>query len=153
MKPLVNNTTGKYYQGRYRVKNPSKYRGEVTNVIYRSSWESKFMIWCDHNPNVMEWSSEQIVIPYVSPVDGRFHRYFVDFYIKIKDKNGNIKRFLVEVKPKSQTMPPTGKKKTQRLLKEALTYEVNKAKWEAAEKFCLERDMHFIILTEEQLKV
>lgn len=152
MKPTTNSSS-KFYQGKYRVKYPSKYSGSISDVVYRSSWEAKFMVWCDHNPNVVSWASETVVIPYISPVDGRPHRYFVDFYVKIQDRNGVVKGFLVEVKPKKQTIPPQQQKKTKRFIQEALTYEVNQAKWNAASKYCEERGMQFLVLTEDHLKV
>ena len=84
------------YKGKYRVLNPNKYKGEINNVIYRSLWELKFMKWCDGNTGVLEWGSETVVIPYVSPVDKRIHRYFVDFFIKVLDKNNSIQKYLIE---------------------------------------------------------
>ena len=78
------------YKGKYKVKNPSKYVGAVDNVVYRSSWERRFMVYADTNPNVVKWNSEGLVIPYVSPVDGKVHRYFPDFWIEVKDEKGKI---------------------------------------------------------------
>lgn len=95
-----------YYQGKFSPKNYKKYKGDPTNIIYRSSWELTFMKYCDSNPNVLEWGSEEIVIPYKSPLDNRYHRYFVDFYIKVQEKGGAIKKYLIEVKPKKQTVAP-----------------------------------------------
>jgi len=134
----------KYYQGKYKVKNPQKYVGDVTNVIYRSSWELKFLNWCDNNPHVVKFSSEEIVIPYVSPVDNRPHRYFVDFKIVLSTG----KTYLIEIKPASQTVPPTGTRKTKRLLQETATFLVNQAKWHAAERFAKTRGWEFKVLTE-----
>ena len=84
-----------YYQGKFSPKNYKKYKGDPTNIIYRSSWELTFMKYCDSNPNVLEWGSEEIVIPYKSPLDNRYHRYFVDFYIKVKEKTGVVKKYLI----------------------------------------------------------
>lgn len=134
----------KYYQGKYKVKNPQKYAGDVTNVIYRSSWELKFLNWCDNNPHVLKFSSEEIIIPYVSPIDNRAHRYFVDFKIVLSTG----KTYLIEIKPASQTVPPTGTRKTKRLLQETATYLVNQAKWNAAERFAKTRGWEFKVLTE-----
>ena len=95
------------YSGRFKPSNPGKYKGDPTNIIYRSLWERKLMVWCDNNANIQEWGSEETVIPYVSPVDNRVHRYFPDFYMKIKENSGRIKRYVIEVKPYKQTIPPT----------------------------------------------
>ena len=137
------------YKGRYRVINPSKYRGDSQDVTYRSSWELKFMKWCDTNPSVLEWGSETIVIPYTSPVDNRVHRYFVDFYIKVQDRNGKINRYLVEIKPAKFTKPPEiPARKTRRFVQEVFQYGTNQAKWKAADEYCIERSMKFLVLTE-----
>ena len=87
------------YKGRYRIENIKKYKGDISDVIYRSSWELKFMRWCDSNPSVLDWGSETVIIPYRSPVDNNDHRYFVDFYIKIQDKDKKILKYLIEIKP------------------------------------------------------
>jgi hypothetical protein len=140
------------YQGKYQPKNISKYRGDIHNIIYRSSWESKFMIWCDKTPSVIEWGSEIAVIPYVSPLDKKIHRYFVDFYLKVIDKYDMQQRYLVEVKPKQYTKPPKRpEKQTKKYLAEVFQYTVNEAKWKAATEFCLDRGWKFIILTEDDL--
>jgi len=139
----------KYYQGRYNVKNKEKYAGDFTNVIYRSSWELKFMNWCDNNPNVIKFSSEETVVPYVSPLDGKIHRYFVDFKIV----TSNNQTFLVEIKPEAQTMPPKGTKKTKRYLTEASTYMVNQTKWDYAKRYAEARNWQFIVLTEKHLGI
>lgn len=118
-------------------------------MIYRSSWEYKFMKWCDITPSVQEWGSEEIIIPYVSPVDGKRHRYFPDFYVKI-----NNKKYLVEVKPYKQTQEPkTQKRHTKRYINEVVTYAVNQAKWKAATEFCLDHNWEFMLITEKELKV
>lgn len=135
-----------YHRRKFKPVNPHKYIGDHTNIIMRSSWETKFAIWCDLNPSVMKWSSEETVIPYVSPIDNRIHRYFVDFKIQTKTKT-----YLVEIKPESQTMPPKGSKKTQRYLSEAATFMVNQAKWQYAKKYAQDRNWEFIILTEREL--
>ena len=142
------------YKGRYRVINPSKYRGDSQDVTYRSSWELKFMKWCDTNPSVLEWGSETIVIPYTSPVDNRVHRYFVDFYIKVQDRNGKINRYLVEIKPAKFTKPPEiPARKTRRFVQEVFQYGTNQAKWKAADEYCIERSMRFLVLTEVDLGI
>ena len=140
------------YSGRYKVKNPKKYKGNIDKVYYRSSWELKFMNYCDRNSAVLEWGSEEVVIPYISPLDGRRHRYFPDFYIKIKPKSGPIKRIIIEVKPKKQcSAPDIPKRKTKRFINEVRTWGVNKAKWQSAIEYCNDRGMEFKILTEDHL--
>jgi hypothetical protein len=144
----------KTYQGAYRVKNPKKYKGDVTKVSYRSSWELKFMNWCDNNESVLEWGSEIVVIPYISPVDKRAHRYFVDFYMKLQDKNGVVQKYLIEIKPKKFTREPKKPSKvTRHFIEEVYTYGVNQAKWKAATEFCEDRKWQFLVLTEDDLGV
>lgn len=143
-----------YLQGKYKPSNPEKYRGDVCNIIYRSSWERKFLYYCDMNKNIIEYSSEEVVIPYRSPVDNRYHRYFVDFYIKYKDNNGKIKKALIEIKPYKQTVEPQPKKrKTKGYIYEVVEYAKNQAKWEAAKEWCLDHGYEFKVLTEFQLGI
>lgn len=138
------------YSGKYSPTNTAKYDGDHTKVQFRSSWERSFMRWLDMNPDVVKWSSETVVIPYISPVDDRKHRYFVDF--KVKFTNGHV--LLVEIKPDHQTKKPIPKKgkKQITLLNEAHTYGVNWAKWKAAERFAEERGWKFAVFTEHTLK-
>ena len=89
------------YRGRYIPSKPQKYKGDSSNIIYRSLWERKFMVYCDRNDAILEWGSEEVIIPYRSPLDGRMHRYFPDFYVKVKQQDGSIKKLLIEVKPKA----------------------------------------------------
>ena len=118
----------------------------------RSSWETRFARWCDHNPSVVQWSSETTVVPYKCPTDNRWHRYFVDFKIRVKDSAGNTKTYLVEIKPHAQTIPPQqSTKKTKRYLTEVMTWGKNDAKWKAAREFCKDRGYEFIVLTEYEL--
>ena len=139
----------KYAKGKYRPRSPYKYQGDITNIVYRSSWEYKFMKWCDYTPSVTKWGSEEIFIPYISPVDGKKHRYYPDFYVEIGGK-----KYIVEVKPFRQTLEPkTQKKVTKTYINEVFTYAVNKAKWTAAEKFCKSTGLEFMIITEKELKV
>jgi len=141
-------------KGKYIPRNVSKYRGDYKNIIYRSSWELKFMKYCDLNKSILEWGSEEIVIPYRSPLDNRVHRYFVDFYIKVKDINGNLQKYLIEVKPKKQTREPKVQKKmTKRYIYEVTEYAKNQAKWTAAKEFCDDRNYKFMLITEDELKV
>lgn len=140
----------KYHQGIYNVKNPKKYLGDSTNVIYRSSWELKMFQRCDSDPNIISWVSEEIIIPYLSLIDNKLHRYFVDLKITIKDKSNNIKTYLVEIKPHNQTQKPIQKvKKTKRFIRECLEYEKNISKWKSASKYANSMGWEFIILTEK----
>mgnify|MGYP001363217044 FL=1 len=142
------------YKGRYNPVNPKKYKGNPQNIIYRSLWERKFMVYCDTNDKVLEWGSEEIIIPYISPWDGKKHRYFPDFYIKVKQSSGNLKKFIIEVKPKKQTRPPKPVvRKTKRWINEVKTFGINEAKWKHATKWCKDNDMEFKILTEEELGI
>lgn len=142
------------YKGRYRVTNPEKYKGDITNIVYRSGWELKFMKWCDSNPSVLEWGSETVIIPYRSPVDNKIHRYFVDFYVKIKEKDDTNKKYLIEIKPEKFTRPPiVPENKTKKFIEEVFTYGVNQSKWKQANEYCEERGMKFLILTEKDLGI
>ena len=145
----------KYNQGRFHPQNPEKYKGDLQNIIYRSSWELKFMQWCDRNPNVIEYASEEFCIPYLSPIDNRVHRYFPDFIMKVKEQSGEIKKYIIEIKPKRQTVPPvqTSKKRTKTFINEVKTYVVNEAKWKAAEEWCKDHLLEFKVITEDQLGI
>lgn len=144
----------KYYQGRFKPKNPKKYLGDPTNIIYRSGWELKFMRFCDSHPNVIQWGSEEVVIPYISPIDGKVHRYFTDFIVKQLNTMGKKETLIIEVKPKAQTRPPEKKSRvTKRYLTEVKTWGVNQAKWKAANEFCKDRDWKFKIVTEDDLGI
>ena len=142
------------YKGRYNPVNPKKYKGNPQNIIYRSLWERKFMVYCDTNDKVLEWGSEEIIIPYISPWDSKVHRYFPDFYIKVKQSSGDLKKFIIEVKPKKQTRPPKPVvRKTKRWINEVRTFGINEAKWKHAKEWCKDNDMEFKILTEEELGI
>ena len=142
------------YKGVFKPSNPKKYKGDHTNIIYRSLWERKFMVYCDLNENILEWGSEEIVLPYRSPVDGRVHRYFPDFYIKVKESTGRIKKMIIEIKPKRQCSPPSKpKKQTKGYLREAYEYAKNQAKWEAASEWCKDRGYIFKVFTEKELGI
>lgn len=138
------------YKGFFKPKNPGKYKGNPTNIVYRSGWELKFMIYLDNHPEVVSWSSEEIIVPYRSPVDNRVHRYFPDFLVKKKDG----KTLLVEIKPRAQTKPPEiQNKKSKRYITEVMTWGVNQAKWKAAEEYCADRKWQFLVLTEKELGI
>ena len=133
---------------------PEKYSGDPTNIIMRSSWESQFANWCDKNPSVVKWKSEETVVPYRCPTDGKIHRYFVDFYIQVRQAGGQLKTYLVEVKPHKQTLPPEYPgRQTKRYLTESLTFMKNQAKWQAAREYAKDRGWEFKVLTEDDLKV
>lgn len=147
-------TYTKTYKGKFRVDNPNKYKGDINNIVYRSLWELRFMKWCDKNPSVEEWGSETVIVPYISPIDRKVHRYFVDFYVKVRNKNGVLQKYLIEIKPERFTKPPEiPKKKTKKFIDEVFQYGVNDAKWKAAFEFCKDRNMTFMILTEKDLGI
>ena len=140
------------YQGIFRPKNPKKYIGDSNNIVYRSSWECRVMNWFDQNDDIISWASEELIVPYKSPVDNRFHRYFPDFIVKVKTRTGTVKTLMIEVKPKKQTVPPEPRKRiTKQYITEVTTYGVNQAKWKAAQEYCLDRGWEFKIMTEEHL--
>ena len=140
------------YSGRFIPKNPKKYVGDANNIIYRSSWECKVMSWLDQNDSIISWASEECIVPYVSPVDGRKHRYFPDFIVKVKTKLGTFKTMMLEVKPKKQTIQPEPRKRvTKQYITEVTTYAVNQAKWKAATEYCLDRGWEFKLITEDHL--
>jgi len=142
------------YKGKFRPSNVKKYRGDPTNIIYRSLWELRFMKYCDSNENILEWGSEEFWIPYLSPLDARVHRYFPDFYIKVREKTGDIKKYVIEIKPKKQcTEPKVQTKKTKKYIYEVTEYAKNQAKWKAAREFCEDRRWEFKVLTEDDLGI
>lgn len=142
------------YKGKYQPSFPKKYRGNPSNIVYRSLWERKFMVWCDKNKNILEWGSEEIALPYRSPLDNKIHRYFPDFYVKVRETNGSIKKMLIEIKPKKQCIEPkVQKKKTKGYIYEVKEYVRNQAKWEAAKEFCEDRQWEFKVITEDELGV
>lgn len=125
------------YKGKYKPTYPEKYKGNPTNIIYRSLWERKFMIYCDLNEKIIEWGSEEIALPYRSPIDNKIHRYFPDFYIKVQEDLNQIKRYLIEIKPSKQLVPPPKpKRQTKQYLYEAYEYAKNQAKWKVAREYC-----------------
>ena len=142
------------YRGKFRPKNPQKYRGDPTNIIYRSLWERNCMRYFDENPNVLKWSSEEVIVPYKSPIDGRYHRYFPDFLIRVKNKQGQLETIMIEVKPYKETKEPKPQKRlTKNYLAEVKTWGINKSKWEAAIDFCKDRKWKFMIITEKELGI
>jgi len=148
------------YKGIYTPANKEKYVGaNIDNIIYRSKLEYRFMVWCDSNPNILQWASECIVIPYCNPIkvmkgeEGINANYYPDFWIKFLNKNGDIEQAIVEIKPKDETMPPKPvKRKTKGYLAKLATYAINEAKWIQTRKFCEKSGIKFIILTEEWIQ-
>lgn len=144
----------KYNQGFFKPKHPEKYRGDPTNIVYRSGWELRLMSHFDLHPDVIWWSSEERIIPYRSPVDNRVHRYFPDFLIHTRTKDGKTRTTLIEVKPKNQTVPPkpqSGRNSKKRYLQEVMTWGVNQQKWKAAEEYCKDRGWSFMVMTEDHI--
>jgi len=146
------------YKGVFRARNPKKYKGNPSNIIYRSRWELKLMMKLDEHPDVLEWSSEEIVIPYRSPIDGRMHRYFPDFFVKQRNRDGIVECLIIEVKPYAQTQQPMlmetkNNKPTRRYINEVMTWGINSAKWKAAEEYCKDRQWKFVIMTERELGI
>ena len=138
------------YSGKYTVKNPKKYQGDHTKVVYRSMWEKWCFKWCDENSDVKIWSSEEVVVPYFYEVDKKYHRYFVD--LKVTFISG--KTVLIEIKPDKETKPPVNPsgKKTKRYINEGLTYVKNINKWKAAKRYAKDRNWEFVIWTENTLE-
>jgi TnsA endonuclease N terminal len=142
------------YKGKYQPSFPKKYKGDPTNIIYRSLWERRFMVYCDTNERILEWGSEELALPYRSPVDGKIHRYFPDFLIKVKESNGATKKYMIEIKPKKQTLPPPKpQRQTKGYIYEAYEYAKNQAKWEAAREWCADRGYEFKVITENELGI
>jgi hypothetical protein len=142
----------KTYKGKFTPKHPEKYIGNVNNIVFRSLWEKSFLTYLDTNINVIRYSSEEIIIPYLNPIDKKVHRYFPDMYVELKDREGNINIKLIEIKPYKQTQKPVpGKRKTRSYYEEELTYIINQTKWEFARKFCEQKNWEFKVLTEKEL--
>lgn len=142
------------YKGKYKPSFPDKYHGDVTSIIYRSLWERKFCVYCDTNERIIEWSSEEKAIPYRSPLDGKIHRYFPDFLIKVKESDGRIKKYMIEIKPSKQTVPPPKpKRQTQKYISEVYEYAKNQSKWESAREWCADHGYEFKVITEHELGI
>lgn len=144
----------RYLQGYFKPRNPEKYLGDPTNIVYRSSWELKVLLHLDAHPDVIAWSSEEVQIPYISPIDGKRHTYFPDFLVQKKNAQGIIETDLVEIKPKKQMSPPKKPKKiTKAFLNEVEAWGKNSAKWVAAEEYCRQRGWKFYVLNEDHLNI
>lgn len=143
--------SGYFKQGVFKPKNPKKYKG-AHPIIFRSGPELRLMKFADENDRVIYWQSESVPIPYVKPIDGRVHRYYIDFTFFFQRKDGEIDRYLIEYKPFKQTLLPVRGKKTEKtFLTEQVTYATNQAKWRAASQFAKSQGMKFIVLTEKDL--
>jgi len=143
----------KYHQGIYKIKNRHKYKGDPDNIVFRSSWELKVLKYLDEHPAILWFASEELPIPYINPVDKKKHRYFPDFILRVKKKDGSEETHMWEIKPFRQTQMPTQKRKTKRFLEESVTYAINQEKWRAAELFCLEHGWKFSVITEKDLGI
>jgi hypothetical protein len=142
------------YSGKFRPRNPLKYKGDPSNIIYRSLWELRLMTYLDGHQDVLEWASEEFCIPYRSPIDNRTHRYFPDFWVKQRSRNGDIEVKVIEVKPAKQSAPPKVQNRaTKKYINEVVTWGVNQAKWRAAEAYCKERNWQFVVMTEKELGI
>jgi hypothetical protein len=141
------------YKGTFTPKSPKKYNGDSTNIIYRSNWELRVMKWLDDHKDVIWWSSEELFVRYMSPVDNKIHKYYPDFVLRVKDKTGKESTHMWEVKPYKQTLKPTQQKRTKKFIQEAATYAINQEKWRAAELFCLEQGWKFGLITEKDLGI
>jgi hypothetical protein len=139
------------YKGKYKPINPLKYIGNPTNIIYRSLWERKFMVFCDTNSNILKWSSEEIAIPYYFNIDKKMHKYYVDFIVQIREKDGSVKTYLVEIKPSKQTKQPEKKKNTKKYIRELIEWEKNQCKWKSAIEYAKKKEWEFKIITENEL--
>lgn len=138
-----------HFQDFYTPKHPEKYLGDPTKIVFRSSWEYRFCVFLDNNPNVLEWACEEIAIPYIKPTDppgAKPRRYFPDFFMRYRTKNGDIVAELIEIKPATQT-----KLRKKATTHEQITYAINLAKWKAAEEFCTKTGIRFRVLTEDSL--
>ena len=144
----------KTYKGKFSPKNPKKYKGDPTNIVYRSLWELRVMKYLDGNDNILEWGSEELSIPYLCPTDNRWHRYFPDFIVKAKKSDGTTQTMILEVKPKAQTREPKIQKRMSKsYITEVTTWGKNQAKWKAASEYCEDRKWVFKLITEDHLGI
>ena len=145
-----------FAQGVFVPKNPEKYIGKH-KPKYRSGWEFTFMLFCDNNKNILKWASEAISIPYRSPIDNKIHRYYPDFLVNLKNKEGILQTIMIEVKPKNQSIPPMLKEgqttKNKKYIREVILWGKNEAKWKAAQEYCKDRGWSFQVFTEEQIGI
>jgi hypothetical protein len=143
-----------FHKSKYTPIHPEKYSGDVSNIICRSGWERRFAIWCDKNPQIVRWSSEETVIPYVCPTDGKLHRYFIDFKIRVQQRDGSVRVYLIEIKPLKYTAPPEFPgRRTKKYLAESYSFLKNQAKWKAASEYAKDRGWEFKVITEKELGI
>ena len=136
----------RFARGKFSPKNSEKYVGTKTPT-YRSSWEHAFMRLCDEHPNVYQWASESIKIPYRDPLTGKYTIYVPDFFIVYQNKNGKTRAEIVEIKPDNQTMRESVGKNVYNQAQ----FVRNKAKWEAAGAYAKQNGVRFRIITEKDL--
>jgi hypothetical protein len=142
------------WRGKFKPKNPEKYLGESANIVYRSRIELRYMQYFDTHPDIVQWASEEITIPYIKPTTGRVHRYFPDFVIRKRNADQTLSTIMVEIKHTSELKdprPPKDGRGSRRFLNEAATRVINDAKWNAARAFCAERNWQFVVLSEKEL--
>jgi len=142
-----------YRQGIFKPTHPEIYRGSQP-IIFRSGMELKMFQICDSHQNILTWGSESVVLPYLSPLDGRMHKYFIDLVMEVKLATGGTQKFIVEIKPYKQTLPPvqSSKKKSKTILYETIQYQKNMSKWTSAKEWAAKKGYKFIIVTENELK-
>lgn len=143
-----------YSQGIYPLKNTSKYKGSMP-LCYRSHPEFLLCRWLDLNPNIIEWGSESVVIPYLKPTDGKVHRYFIDFNCVLRTPSGALEKYIIEYKPaKKLKQPlPSKRKAPKTLMYEMEEYAINSSKWDAAKQYATKHNMKFTIITEKELGI
>jgi hypothetical protein len=142
------------YKGKFQPKNPKKYKGDPDNIIWRSTWELRAFKFMDERPEVIEWQSEEVIVPYFDPSTGKYRRYFPDIVARIRNPDGTTKTVMMEIKPLKETKEPkVQSKKTQKYIKEVTTWATNQAKWKSAEEYCKDRGWSFSLITEKQLGI
>lgn len=142
------------YSGKFHPRHPGKYKGDPSNIIYRSLWELRLMSYLDTHSDVLEWASEEFCIPYRSPIDGRVHRYFPDFWVKQRSRANVVEIKVIEIKPAKQSAPPKKQTRmTKKYINEVTTWGVNEAKWTAARAYCEDRGWQFVVMTEKELGI
>lgn len=133
-------------KGLYKPQNPEKYLGDITKIRFMSSWELRFMQFCDTNPNIVQWGSEEFNIKYWHPIKNRVAAYIPDFIIKYRDRTGKLITEVIEIKPKKQAV--VSKRMN---MYDKVSLVINHAKWTAAKAFCDQHGVNFRVLTEDEL--
>lgn len=147
---------GRVRQGYFTPKNPEKYRGDLTKIIYRSSWEFKFLEYCDNHSRVIEYASEPHGIPYFNPILKKVSTYWIDCYMSTRNQDDSVTKWLIEIKPNKYLSPPEAptrltEKQTLNYARHAKMYIINDAKFKAARAYAAEKGMKFGIITENFL--